>query len=193
MIIYLGSTRPAKVDGARDAIAAVATIDDRFARADIRPRDLGGVAEPMPLTETAMLTAARQRAVALLALRIHERAFRDPEGCYVVGLEGGLAPLADGRDPVAYMLQTCACVTDGGRWSYGFGGAIEVPSAIAREVLAGEELGDVIDRRAETAVRGTRGAWGVLTRDLVGRRDAFRLAVVGAFAPFYNSGMYEQE
>ena len=40
------------------------------------------------------------------------------------------------------------------------------------------------------SVRGTRGAWGVLTRDLVGRRDAFRLAVLAAFAPFYNSAAY---
>ena len=53
--------------------------------------------------------------------------------------------------------------------------------------VPGEELGDVIDELAGESVRGTRGAWGLLTCDLVGRRDAFRLAVTAAFAPFYNA------
>ena len=193
MIIYLGSTRPAKVDGAREAVAAIAAIDDRFARPDIRPRDLGGVAERMPLTREAIVAAARARAVALLALRVQERVFADPEGCYAIGLEGGLTPLpGDKADPPAYLLETCACVTDGRQWSTAFGGAIAVPATVAREVRAGAELGDVIDRCAGTSVRGSRGAWGLLTRDLVGRKDAFRLAVIGAFAPFYNPVLYDE-
>jgi non-canonical (house-cleaning) NTP pyrophosphatase len=193
VIIYLGSTRPAKVEGASEAVAAIAAIDDRFARPDIRPRDLGGVAERMPLTREAIVAAARARAVALLALRIQERAFADPEGCFAIGLEGGLTPLPGGTgDPPAYLLETCACLTDGRRWSTAFGGAIGVPAAVARDVLAGQELGDVIDRRAGSSVRGTRGAWGVLTRDLVGRKDAFRLAVIGAFAPFYNPVVFDE-
>jgi len=51
-------------------------------------------------------------------------------------------------------------------------------------------LGDVIDAIAAAHVRGTRGAWGVLTRDLISRRDAFRLAILSAFAPFYNAAAY---
>jgi non-canonical (house-cleaning) NTP pyrophosphatase len=39
-------------------------------------------------------------------------------------------------------------------------------------------------------VRGTRGAWGLLTRDLIGRRDAFTVATLAALAPFYNPGAY---
>jgi non-canonical (house-cleaning) NTP pyrophosphatase len=81
-------------------------------------------------------------------------------------------------------------VTDGQRWGYGAGGAVLVPAAVAERVLAGEELGDVIDALAGAPTRGTRGAWGVLTRDLVGRRDAFRLAVLAAFAPFYNRSVW---
>jgi non-canonical (house-cleaning) NTP pyrophosphatase len=66
-----------------------------------------------------------------------------------------------------------------------------LPDAIAREVLEGRELGDVIDERAGTTVRGTRGAWGVLTLDLVGRQDSFRSAIVAAVAPFYNPALYQ--
>jgi non-canonical (house-cleaning) NTP pyrophosphatase len=87
-------------------------------------------------------------------------------------------------------LQTWAAVTDGQRWGYGAGPSLALPPDVADSVTAGEELGDVIDRLAGSQVRGTRGAWGLLTRDLIGRRDAFRLAVLAAFAPFYNEGAW---
>ena len=69
--------------------------------------------------------------------------------------------------------------------------AIVLPESIARQVVDGRELGDVIDEVARQAVRGTAGAWGVLTRDLIGRGDSFRSAVLAALAPFYNPAQYE--
>jgi non-canonical (house-cleaning) NTP pyrophosphatase len=88
-------------------------------------------------------------------------------------------------------LVSWAAVTDGVRWGYGCGGAVVVPASIVAEVRAGRELGDVIDEWAGQQVRGTRGAWGMLTRDLIGRRDAFTQATLAALAPFYNSAVYE--
>jgi non-canonical (house-cleaning) NTP pyrophosphatase len=89
------------------------------------------------------------------------------------------------------VLVSWAAATDGVRWGYGCGGSILVPDDIAREVRAGRELGDVIDETAGEPVRGTRGAWGLLTRDLIGRRDAFTVATLAALAPFYNAAAYE--
>ena len=48
-----------------------------------------------------------------------------------------------------------------------------------------------IDALAGSAVRGTRGAWGVLTLDLIDRRDSFRSAILAALAPFYNTALYQ--
>jgi non-canonical (house-cleaning) NTP pyrophosphatase len=79
-------------------------------------------------------------------------------------------------------------VTDRIRWA---GGAIVLPEAIARQVLNGRGLGDVIDEMAGTAVRGTRGAWGVLTLDLIGRQDSFESAIMAALAPFDNHVLYQ--
>jgi non-canonical (house-cleaning) NTP pyrophosphatase len=110
-------------------------------------------------------------------------------GAGVAWSEGGLDPLASHGHH--YVLKTWAAVTDGTRWGFGAGGAIVLPDAIAREVLEGLELGDVIDERAGTTVRGTRGAWGVLTLDLVGRQDSFRSAILAAVAPFYNPALYQ--
>lgn len=53
------------------------------------------------------------------------------------------------------------------------------------------ELGVAIDRFAgAVGIRDAQGAWGVLTGNLVSRQESFRLAVLTAFAPFYNWKMY---
>ena len=89
--------------------------------------------------------------------------------------------------PHVWSLQSWAAVTDGVRWGYGAGPSLVLPEGVVERVRGGEELGDVIDGLVGQHVRGTRGAWGVLTLDLVGRREAFRLAVLAACAPFYNA------
>jgi inosine/xanthosine triphosphatase len=181
MIFLIGSRRAAKVDGARAAIEAIAAVDARFRDASIEPRDVGDVAPVLPTSVEATVAGAQARAHALLERFAHGRAV------VAIGLEGGMTPLPVGGK---YGLITWAAVSDGERWSYGGGGTIALPDAIARAVLTGRELGDVMDELAGASVRGTRGAWGMLTRDLVGRRDAYKLAVLAALAPFYNPALY---
>ena len=51
----------------------------------------------------------------------------------------------------------------------------------------------MIDEVAEeNDVRSRQGAWGVLSRDLFTRAMSFEVALVAAFAPFYNSEMYDR-
>jgi inosine/xanthosine triphosphatase len=181
--ILVGSTRPAKVEGVREAVAAIARIDSRFLSVDIQPHDLTSIAPRMPMTTAEIVQGARRRADALLKPKGHVR----PD--FAIGLEGGI----DRLEPAAgvWTLQTWAVVSDGTRFGYGAGPALMLPVAVTDRVTRGEELGDVIDELAADEVRGTRGAWGVLTRDLIGRRDAFRLAVIAAFAPFYNGAAWD--
>jgi inosine/xanthosine triphosphatase len=188
MLVLVGSTRPAKVGGVQAALAAIATVAPQFGQVEVAGLDVSGVAPAMPVGQAAIIAGARARAAALVeAVARWEPARRRPD--FFVGLEGGVDPLPlDGVRRLA--LVSWACVTDGRRWSYGAGGTILLPAGVAAAVEAGEELGEVIDRLAGPATRGTRGAWGVLTRDLVGRQDAFRLAVLSAFAPFFNPDLY---
>ena len=180
MTILIGSTRPAKVEGVREALAILATIDPAFARAAIQVHDLTPIAPRMPMSVHEILDGARRRAESMFL------DIQDPrEPTFAVGLEGGLAPAPTGEH--CWSLQTWAAVFDGRHWGYGSGPAIVLPSGVSDRVAAGEELGDVIDELAAANVRGTRGAWGVLTLDLIGRRDGFRLAVIAAFARFYNA------
>jgi non-canonical (house-cleaning) NTP pyrophosphatase len=120
---------------------------------------------------------------------------------YFVGLEGGFDVIEDpdirdqdiakqgGR---CVMLESWAYVSDGRIGHYGRSGGVEVPDALAREVLEhGVELSVAIDRFAGAiGIRDAQGAWGVLSSGLISRTEAFRVAVVAAFAPFYNAKMY---
>jgi non-canonical (house-cleaning) NTP pyrophosphatase len=78
------------------------------------------------------------------------------------------------------------------RGHYGRSGGIELPEALAREVLEnGVELSVAIDKFAgAVGIRDAQGAWGVLSNNFITRQEAFRVAVIAAFAPFYNEKMY---
>lgn len=188
MLILVGSTRPAKIEAARAAIDTIALVDGRFRQTTIRAVDLTEIAPTMPMTERAILEGARIRARTLIE---RTSTVGDAQSRLAIGVEGGLDPLPGDRD--RYVLKTWAAVTDGRRWGFGAGGAIVLPEDITREVLNGRELGDVIDDVARTSVRGTRGAWGVLTLDLIGRQDSFKSAIVAALAPFYNPALYQAD
>jgi inosine/xanthosine triphosphatase len=181
--ILVGSTRSAKVEAVRAALARIALIDSAFPDGTVHPVDIGAIAPAMPMSDRETLDGAVARARTLA------RTASPP--FLALGLEGGFALLPASASPDTMTLVSWAAATDGARWGYGCGGAIAVPEAIAREVRGGRELGDVIDEIAGEPIRGTRGAWGMLTRDLVGRRDAFTVATLAALAPFYNSPSYE--
>ena len=72
------------------------------------------------------------------------------------------------------------------------GGRHPAAGGLAAEVLdQGVELSVAIDRFAGgQGIRDMQGAWGVLTRNLITRQEAFRIAVIHAFAPFFNAKMY---
>ena len=148
------------------------------------------------------MRGACQRAEALIQLaRANGETWK-----YFVGLEGGLDVVQDaasaeemrwraslkqyGRRRV--FLESWAYVTDGVRGYYGRSGGIELPEALAREVLENRvELSEAIDKFAgAVGIRDAQGAWGVLSNNFITRQEAFRIAVIAAFAPFYNERMY---
>jgi inosine/xanthosine triphosphatase len=141
-----------------------------------------------PADRQELMLGARQRAEVLVRLA-REKA--EPWQ-YFVGLEGGL-DVIEQHDGRLVLLESWAYVSDGHKGHYGRSGGVEVPDALAREVLEhGVELSVAIDRFAGAAgIRDAQGAWGVLSSGLISRTEAFRVAVVAAFAPFYNAKMYD--
>jgi non-canonical (house-cleaning) NTP pyrophosphatase len=133
------------------------------------------------------MQGARQRSEAL----VHLAQEKNEEWRYFVGLEGGLDVIEEGSSR-RVLLESWAYVSDGRNGHYGRSGGVEIPEALAHEVLENDvELSAAIDTFAgAVGIRDAQGAWGVLSGGLISRTEAFRVAVVAAFAPFYNAKMY---
>ena len=85
-------------------------------------------------------------------------------------------------------------MSDAERKAFGVTSSIAVPVAIAQRVNEERrELSAIIDEvTGGNDVRSRQGAWGVLTLDLVTRAASFETALIAAFAPFYNAGLYPE-
>ena len=185
--IALGSDRAAKILAVRASIARVATIDSSWAEATVLARPVETNAPAMPLNDWQLMQGARERA---LAVRDQLRAQRREADIYV-GLEGGFHSISIEGEWHTF-LRGWAYATDGQNGTFGATPSISVPAGLAKKVIEGRrELGLVIDEVAGMKdVRTRQGAWGILSRDLVTRAMSFELALIAAFAPFYNKAMY---
>jgi len=202
IVIAVGSTRKPKLHAVSEALAAFAPVLAPGAVFEVVGADVESGVSHTPASCEELMLGARQRAAALVKLaREKNESWR-----YFVGLEGGLDVVYEGvsQDELRrhaalkqngrrrVFLEGWAYVTDGVRGHYGRSGGVEIPDALAHEVLEnGVELSVAIDRFAgAVGIRDAQGAWGVLCSNLVTRQEAFRIAVVAAFAPFYNEKMY---
>ena len=78
--------------------------------------------------------------------------------------------------------------------SFGVSPLFELPPGITDDLLAGVELGDVMDRL--TGERNTRqrgGAVGVLTGGRITRRELYAQGVAMALIPFLNAALFPRE
>lgn len=171
----------------RASIARVAAIDSSWAEATVLARPVETTVPAMPMNDWELMQGARERA---LAVRDQLRNQRREADIYV-GLEGGFHSISIEGEWHTF-LRGWAYATDGESDAFGATPSIAVPSALVKKVIEGRrELGLVIDEVAGIQdVRSRQGAWGILSRDLVTRAMSFELALIAAFAPFYNRAMY---
>jgi len=171
----------------RASVARIASIDSAWAEANVVARAVTTNIPAMPLNDWQLMQGARERA---LAVRDSLRSRRIEADIYV-GLEGGFHSISIESEWHTF-LRGWAYATDGEKGSFGAAPSISVPPAIVKSVIEGRrELGLVIDEvSGGRDVRSRQGAWGVLSRDLVTRSLSFELALIAAFAPFYNAALY---
>jgi inosine/xanthosine triphosphatase len=187
--IALGSDRAAKIMAVRASIARVAAIDSDWANANVVARRVDTSVPAMPLTDWQLMEGARERALAVQQSLKSRRLDAD----IYVGLEGGFHSVSIAGEWHTF-LRGWAYATNGERSAFGAAPSISVPPDIVKSVVQGRrELGVVIDEvTGGRDVRSKQGAWGVLSRDLVTRSMSFELALIAAFAPFYNAKFYTQ-
>lgn len=132
----------------------------------------------MPMTDEETLAGAKNRAVAACSAL---------DADFGVGLEGGVHP-----EPFGLVLQGWVVIVDGnGRMGIGGGGRLPLPEHIAQKVLAGTELGHVMDELLDDHNSKQKGgAVGALTNGLILREETFALAVAYALAPFISPHLY---
>jgi len=185
--IALGSDRASKIMAVRASVARIAAVDPDWTSANVVARRVESNVPSMPLTDWQLMQGAQERAFAVREL-LHSRRL---EADIYVGLEGGFHSVSIAGEWHTF-LRGWAYATNGERGAFGAAPSISVPPEIVKKVVEGRrELGVVIDEvTGGRDVRSKQGAWGVLSRDLVTRSMSFELALVAAFAPFYNPKFY---
>jgi inosine/xanthosine triphosphatase len=185
--IAVGTTRRPKLEAMRAAAASIAPFFGEGTVLTVHGYAVESGVNHTPTSREELMRGARQRAEVLE----QNLQANDTAADFFVGLEGGLEVAVENGVKKAF-LESWAYVSDGSTGHFGCSGSIELPEALAKEVLLrGTELSVAIDRfTGQVGIRDEQGAWGVLSRNLISRQESFRLAAVSAFAPFYNAKIY---
>lgn len=174
MRIAVGSRNPVKVGAVADAMAAVWPDDP----ATITGVDVPSGVRDQPMSFAETLAGARQRA--RLARAAHDAA-------YGIGIESGLGEV----DGTWYSMAWIVAIDEAGREGHASTSFVPLPPRLLALVHDGLELGAAIDRvvgGTNTKQRG--GMTGMLTRNVLTRREVFRNALIVAFAPFHHPDLY---
>jgi inosine/xanthosine triphosphatase len=202
IILAVGSKRGPKLNAVHLALETFSAALSPETQFEVVGVEVESGVSHTPASRDELMRGARQRAEALIKMA---QETGSPWN-YFIGLEGGLDIVPEGatrqevlqRPPLKQnasrrvFLESWAYVSDGSSGHYGRSGGIEIPDVLAHEVLENAvELSVAIDRFAgSVGIRDAQGAWGVLSNNFITRQEAFRVAVVAAFAPFYNEKMY---
>jgi inosine/xanthosine triphosphatase len=190
VVVAVGSTRRPKLNAVWEALTVFGPTLEPNAQFDVVGLEVPSGVRHTPLSRVDLMAGARQRAEALVEIA---RERKEPWK-FFVGLEGGLDVVEEAGNRWVFLENWAYVLDTERRGAYGQSGGVLLPQALAKRVVdEGAELAEAVDAFAGSqGIRDSQGAWGVLTRNLITRQDAFRTAVIAAFAPFFNAAMYRR-
>lgn len=155
MQIAIGTKNRAKVGAVQEVVERY--VDDvTFEAIDVA----SGVSD-QPMSEEETRQGAINRAQAALEASKSDAGF---------GLEGGVKMI----DGMMYLCNWAALATKEGKVYTAAGAQIPLPKTVATPILAGQELGPVMDAYVQqTNTREHSGAIGVFTNGFVDRKEMF--------------------
>lgn len=177
MKLFVGSTNPVKVGAATQVLSSSFPEHNWEVQGWSAPS--GVAAQPMSQNAT--------RAGAINRVNACREAFEAeyPEAWFVA-FEGGVDCFDDGPVTFAYV----ACYHRQ-RWSVNVGPHLPLPESVYHSLLAGEELGSVMDRLFHTHnIKQKGGAIGQLTRGHASRQSIYEATLTLALAPFHYPDWY---
>jgi inosine/xanthosine triphosphatase len=171
--VTVGSTNPVKIAAVRvilSRLVPAATVDGVTVESGVPDQPFG---------DEETIRGALARARAARELSVADLGF---------GIEGGVVEMPDGS------MRTCAwaaVVSADGRHGIGGSLAMPLPTAVARLIRQGMELGHAMDALSgQSETKRGAGAVGILTAGLVDRQRAYEVLVAYALAPFLVSGLW---
>jgi inosine/xanthosine triphosphatase len=176
MTVVVASTNPVKVNA---AVGGLQRMFPQFAFVEKSVTVSSGVAD-QPLSDEETLAGALNR--------VRNARAAQPQADFWIGIEGGVAPMDGGLAAFAWVA-----VRSGDQLGKARSGAFFLPPAVRELVEKGIELGtadDIVFGRTDSKRAG--GAIGLLTDNVVDRRQLYEQAVVLALVPFKNENLYRR-
>ncbi len=171
--VIVGSQNPVKINAARAALAAL------FSESIV---ECEGMHAPSNVSEQPM-TASETRSGAINRVAYCQQ-HRDAD--YYIAVEGGVDLLDDVPVTFAYVA-----IANGEQQSVGRSATLPLPMLVYQALVAGEELGPVMDRLFNTVnVKQKGGAIGLLTHGNATREGDYTQALIMAMAPFLHAELY---
>ena len=172
MLVAIGSTNPCKIAAVKNIFSQI------WPKTEFKALKVDSEIAPQPLGEEEIIKGATNRA---------KRAIKKTGADFGVGIEGGVRKIKDSLFTTAW----CAIVNQKREMSIGGGLIMLLPQKVSEKILAGGELGPVMDET--TGIKGVKkkmGAVGILTEDLIDRTSAYESIVAYALVKFLNPKIY---
>ncbi len=174
--VLCGSTNPVKIAAVKEA------FEKYFPAVEVQGiKAPSGVPEQPVGKET--FTGARNRAFHLLEINKEKNLGAD----FFVGIEGGIS-----NEYGFWFAFGGVCIVDKeGREAYGTSPQFQLPQSIVNKLLAGIELGEVMDElQNEKNTKQRHGAVGYFSKDVINRRQLYVTGVLMAIIPLLNKDLF---
>lgn len=151
--------------------------------------DLSGTPDRFPLTTEEIMSDLQGRVEDLILQLKRERAESD----YYVGLASGFNVINVRGPKRKVFLENWVYVSDGHQGNFGHGGGVSVPLPLGSPVIdRGIDISIALDRHnSQRRLNGNQGPLTTLTGGILTEQHSFVIALISAFAPFYNSTVFE--
>ncbi|MDP2038113.1 MAG: inosine/xanthosine triphosphatase [Ignavibacteria bacterium] len=176
MKILVGSKNPVKVASVEEA------FQNYFKEIEVIGIEVDSGVSHQPVGEETF-TGAKNRALALK----HINAEGNLAAYFFVGIEGGIIKLYE-----KWFAFGCICIIDS-EDNVGFGSSpqFELPQSVIEKLLAGIELGEVMDEiQNQENTKQKHGAIGYFTNGVMNRKELYIEGLKVAIVPFLHKQLY---